>query len=196
MMIGEKGEFHAFIDAMTELLSMRDPYTAVHQLRVAELSHALTLALGYDADQAESIRMAARVHDLGKVAIPTEILVRPAQLSTREFGLIRRHPVDGHGVLSQIPFPWPVAAVALQHHERLDGSGYPNGLVGDEISTEARIIAVADVAEAMLSHRPHRPAFTPDEVVDTLERDAGEKLDADVVDACVFLIRSPHFALA
>lgn len=196
MTIDENGEFQAFLEAMLGLLSMRDPYTAVHQVRVANLARDMAWVLWHDADQSESIRLAAMVHDLGKVAIPAEILVRPGRLSTWEFSLVQRHPQDGYEVLGRIAFPWPVAQVALQHHERMDGSGYPQGLKGDAISLAARVVAVADVMEAMTSHRPFRPALPLKVATDTLEAGSGTRFDPFAVRACLDVVGGGGYEFA
>ncbi len=133
---------------------MRDPYTAGHQRRVAQLAAAIADELGMAKDEIEGLRLAATIHDIGKIAIPAEILARPGTLSAIEFSLLKQHPRAGYDILKEIPFPWPIADMVLQHHERLDGSGYPDAITGDQILPESRILAVADVVEAMNSHRP------------------------------------------
>jgi putative nucleotidyltransferase with HDIG domain len=172
------------IEAVALTVEKRDPYTSGHQSRVTDLAIALGQMLNLPESQLEGIRLGALIHDLGKIYIPAEILNRPGHLSDVEFTIVKSHSQVGFDILRRIDFPWPVATMILQHHERLDGSGYPQGLRGDQVITEARIIAVADVVESMLSHRPYRPAIPVREVMEHLEQESGVKLDASVVDAC------------
>ncbi len=176
--------FEGTVAALAGLSELRDPYTAGHQRRVAQLACALCEELGLDQERLEGIRVAALLHDIGKNSIPTEILNRPGKLSHLEFSMIQAHPQVGHDILKDIEFPWPVAQIVLQHHERLDGSGYPEGLEGDDILLEARILAVADVVEAMASHRPYRPALGQASGLEEIEASAGAQYDARVVEAC------------
>jgi len=152
--------------------------------------------MGLDEETVTGVRVASLLHDVGKITVPTEILSKPGRLSEVEFQLIRTHPQASHDVLHGIEFPWPVAEVALQHHERLDGSGYPRGLAGDEIILEARILAVADVVEAMASHRPYRPALGIDAALEEIEQHSGGLYDAEVAEACVELFRRQGFTFA
>jgi putative nucleotidyltransferase with HDIG domain len=177
------------VDAMSVLVELRDPYTAGHQRRVGELGAAIARELGLDADVQRGLRIAGSLHDVGKVMVPAEILTRARRLTAAETELVRQHAQDGYDVLKSIEFPWPVAEVARQHHERLDGSGYPRGLVGDAILLEARIVAVADVVDAMTGHRPYRPALGLGAALAELEGGAGRVYDADVVAACVRVVR-------
>lgn len=199
MAMESKGELEramgAVIHALAEMLATRDPYTAGHQQRVADLAAAIALEMGLGEDQVAGIRMAAIIHDLGKVAVPSEILTKPGRLTRLEFDIMKMHPQVGFDILSKLTFPWPVADVALQHHERLDGTGYPNGLVGDEIRLEARIVAVADVVEAMASHRPYRPSLGITRALEEISRQKGSRYDPDVVDACTALAGREGFAL-
>ena len=154
---------------------------------ISDESHTYRLRspeIGLDADTIEGIRVAAEIHDLGKIAIPAEILSRPTKLSAAEFELVKNHPRAGYDIVCHIPFPWPVADMILQHHERFDGSGYPNGIRGDQILIGARIIGVADVVEAMASHRPYRPARGIQAALDEIDRGRGTLYDPDVADAC------------
>ena len=183
----------ATIEAMARTVEMRDPYTAGHQRRVADLARAIATAMSLEGDAREAIRMAASIHDIGKVAIPAEILSRPRRLTESEFSLVREHARFGYELLSPIDFPWPVAAIVLQHHERLDGSGYPKGISGDEIRMEARILAIADVVEAISSHRPYRPALGLDAALQELADRRGELYDAEAVDACIRVFRDDGF---
>lgn len=179
----------AIIEAMARTVEMRDPYTAGHQRRVADLARAIASAMDLDQSTRDAIRMAASIHDIGKVAIPAEILSRPRRLTESEFSLVREHSRFGFDLLAPIDFPWPVAEIVLQHHERLDGSGYPDGLAGDAIRLEARILAVADVVEAISSHRPYRPALGMDAALEELTEHRETFYDPDVVDACIRVIR-------
>jgi len=175
------------IQAMARTVETRDPYTAGHQRRVADLARAIATALDMSAMQIDTVRMAAAIHDLGKIAIPAEIWGKPGKLTPAEYALIQTHCRLGHDILEPVAFPWPIAEVVLQHHERLDGSGYPNGLTTDGFRLEARVLAVADVVEAMSSHRPYRAALGIGVALDEIRRHRSTRYDADVVDACVDL---------
>jgi putative nucleotidyltransferase with HDIG domain/PAS domain S-box-containing protein len=183
------------IAAIAATAEARDPYTAGHQRRVADIAAAISEELGLSADEVEGIRLAAFIHDIGKVAIPAEILVRPGKLRPLEWEMIKDHPRAGCEILADIEFPWPVAQMILQHHERMDGSGYPSGLRGDEISLGARIIAVADVVEAMSSHRPYRPGLGLKAALAEIERGRGTLFDPLVVDVCLRLFRERRLEL-
>ncbi|NNN19806.1 MAG: PAS domain S-box protein, partial [Acidimicrobiaceae bacterium] len=185
----------ATVGVATSLSEQRDPYTAGHQHRVGEISVAIGEEMGLDPDRLEGLRIAGQLHDVGKMAIPSEILTRPGQLNDMERAIIQQHPQSGYDVLKGVPFPWPVALVALQHHERIDGSGYPSGLRGSEIILEAQIVAVADVVEAMSSHRPYRPGLGVEAALAEIERRAGTSFDATVVAACVRRVRDLGFQL-
>lgn len=174
-------------------MELRDSYTAGHQNRVAEIAVAIANEMGWSAERLTGLRLAAQVHDIGKLSIPGEILTKPGKLSKIEKDLLNEHCENGYNVLKDIPSPWPIAAIALQHHERLDGSGYPQGLTGEQIIPEAKVMAVADVFEAMRSHRPYRPAIPIDMVLAQLESEAGTKLDPDAVRICVSLCRQGRF---
>ena len=173
---------------------MRDPYTAGHQRRVAELACAIAAELGWADQKIESIRTAALLHDIGKIAVPVEILSKPGRLNETEMCLIRQHAAAGADIVAGIDFAGDVSEMIRQHHERLDGSGYPAGLKGDDILPEARIIAVADVVEAMLSHRPYRPALPPEAALAEIEDGSGTRYDAGVCAACLRLFREQDFA--
>jgi PAS domain S-box-containing protein/putative nucleotidyltransferase with HDIG domain len=168
---------------MGRVLEARDPYTQGHELRVAELSARIAGEMGLGEDEVAGIRMAALLHDVGKLSVPAEILSRPGDLSAAQMALVKEHPASGYEILRSVDFPWPVADAVLHHHERMDGSGYPDGLEGEDISLPARVIAVADVIEAMTSHRPYRAASGVDEAVAEI-RDHPEKYDPDVSAAC------------
>ena len=174
---------------------MRDPNTAGHEKRVAKIAMAIGGELGLDAQRIEGLGVAGHLHDVGKVTIPAEILSKPGKLSAAEYQLIKGHAQASYDILKEVEFPWPVAQVALQHHERIDGSGYPQGLKGEAILFEARILAVADTLEAMSSHRPYRPGLGQDKALAEIERGRGTSYDAAVVDACLKLFREKGYAL-
>ena len=182
-----------FIRAIASTVEMRDPYTAGHQYRASQLAVAIAREMKLSDHTVNGIELAAIVHDLGQINIPAEILCRPGRLSENEFLLVKQHPQTGYDTLKNIPFPWPIADIVLQHHERMDGSGYPQGLKGDQILPEARIMAVADITEAMTSHRPYRPASGIDAVVAELEKGRGIRYDAAVVDACLRVLQGKPF---
>lgn len=182
------------IAALASTVEMRDLYTAGHQLRVAHLAVAIAQEMKFSEAQIEGIHLASVIHDVGKINIPSEILSKPGQLSEIEFNLIKQHPQSGYEILKNIQFPWPIAQIVLQHHERMDGSGYPQGLKGEAILPEARIIAVADTVEAMASHRPYRPGLGIDAALKEIARCRGTELDAQAVDACVVLFKERGYA--
>jgi PAS domain S-box-containing protein/putative nucleotidyltransferase with HDIG domain len=182
------------VETVAATVEARDPYTAGHQRRVAALAEAIGRKLGLDEAVVRGIRFGALIHDVGKIQVPAELLAKPSHLSKIEFELIKTHVQAGHDIVRNIEFPWPVAEMIMQHHERLDGSGYPNGLTGDQMILEARILAVADVVEAMASHRPYRPTIGLSVALADLERGRGSLYDAAVVDACLTLFREERFA--
>ena len=184
-----------FIIALAATVEMRDLYTAGHQKRVAHLAVAMAKEMKLSEEQIEGIHLAAVVHDVGKIKIPAEILSKPGRLSEIELSMIKQHPLSGYEILKGIDFPWPIAQIVLQHHERMDGSGYPQGLKGDAILLESRIIAVADVVEAMASHRPYRPALGIDVALKEVSQFRGVKYDAQAVDACVALFKEQNYVL-
>jgi len=179
----------------TTLSEMRDPYTAGHERRVGQIAVAIGAELGFDVRRQEGLRVAGYLHDIGKITIPSEILSKPGKLSPAEFQLIKGHSQASYDVLKAVEWPWPVAQVALQHHERMDGSGYPQGLKGEGILVEAQIMAVADVVEAMSSHRPYRPGLGIDNALAEIERGRGTSYDADTADACLRLFREGRYQL-
>lgn len=185
----------ATIDAMALTVETRDPYTAGHQRRVADLARAIAKEMNLTNDQIDGIRFAGVIHDLGKISVPAEILSKPARLSDIEFSLIKTHAQVGYDILKDIEFPWPVADIIVQHHEKIDGSGYPNGLKGDDILMEARILCVSDVVEAMASHRPYRPGLGIDRALEEITENKGLIYDAGVVDACVKVFRENKYDL-
>lgn len=165
-------------------MEARDAYTAGHQQKVTQLADAIAVRLGIHGERLKGLKLAAQVHDIGKLGVPGDLLTMPRSLSEPEMAVVRGHVEWGYRILRDIDFPWPVATIVRQHHERLDGSGYPLGIRGDEILLESRVIAVADVVEAITSHRPYRPALALDVAVEELERGAGTIYDASVVAAC------------
>jgi putative nucleotidyltransferase with HDIG domain len=187
--------FEGITQAMVKAIEARDPYTAGHQRNVADLAIAMARKLHVDEEHMDGLRIAGAIHDLGKMSIPAEILSKPGRLTELEFSMIKTHPQVGYDILKTIDFPWSVADAIYQHHERLDGSGYPNGLSGDDIILEARIIAVADVVEAISSHRPYRPALGTDVAIDEIVKNRNRLYDGDSVDACVELLRTGAFKL-
>jgi PAS domain S-box-containing protein len=187
--------FMSTVQVVTTLGEMRDPYTAGHQRRVAEIAVAIGAELGFDAQRQEGLRVAGYLHDIGKMRIPSEILSKPGELSPIEFRLVQGHARASYDVLKDIQFPWPVAEVAWQHHERMDGSGYPQGLKGEAILLEARIVVVANKIDALCSHRPYRPGMGIDKALAEIERGRGSAYDLEVVHACLHLFRERGFQL-
>jgi putative two-component system response regulator len=181
------------IQALAATSQIRDPYTAGHERRVADLASAIATRMGLTPQEVQGVRVMGFLHDLGKIAVPTEILSKPGKLNDFEYGLIKSHPKTGAEILGKIEFTWPIAAATLQHHERLDGSGYPAGLKNERIILEARILAVADVVEAMSSHRPYRPAFGVERALEEVEGRSGRLYDKDAVAACCHVIRDEGF---
>lgn len=181
------------VRTIATIVEMRDPYTAGHQVRVADLATAIAKQMALPEELVHSLHLAGLVHDLGKIQIPSEILSKPGKITDIEFSLIKTHPQAGYDILKGIDFPWPIALMVLQHHERLDGSGYPQGLKGDQIIMEARILSVADVVEAMSSHRPYRPGLGVKAALVEISNQRGRYYDPQVVDACLALFRTQHY---
>ncbi len=181
------------ISAIAATVEMRDPYTAGHQRRVAEVATAIAHELGWSEQQIEGLYLACVVHDVGKVKIPAEILSKPGRLTELEFALIKQHSQAGFDILKEVDFPWPIAQFVLQHHERMDGTGYPAGLKGNEILMEARIIAVADVIEAMASHRPYRPGHGIEAALAEIGNNRATLYDSAVVDATLRLFHDKGY---
>ncbi|MDP1634793.1 MAG: PAS domain S-box protein [Gallionellaceae bacterium] len=181
------------IQAIATTIEARDPYTAGHQLRVSQLATAIAREMRLDDAIVAGVQRGAEIHDIGKIYVPAEILNRAGRLSAIEFSLIKTHSQVGYDIVKEIDFPWPIAKIILQHHERLDGSGYPNGLKGDEILLEAKIIAVADVVEAMMNHRPYRPALGVDAAIAEIQRCSGLQFDPAAVAACTQVLRRGEF---
>jgi PAS domain S-box-containing protein len=187
--------FGATIQVMVSAVEMRDPYTSGHQTRSADLARAIATEMGLPQDTIEGLRMAGSIHDIGKLSIPAEILSKPTKLTDIEFSLIKEHSQKGYEMLKDVESSWPLAQIIYQHHERMDGSGYPRNLKGDEILMEARIMAVADVVEAMASNRPYRPALGIEAALTEIEKNKGIFYDNDVADACLKLFREKGFKL-
>ncbi len=183
------------IQVMVSAIEVRDPYTAGHQKRVADLARSIATEMGLNKDKIEGIRMAGAIHDIGKLAIPSEILAKPTKLTNIEFSLIKEHSQSGYEMLKDVESPWPLAQIVYQHHERINGSGYPRNLKGDEIIIEARIMAVADVVEAMASHRPYRPGLGLDAALEEIEKNKGITYDSAVADACLRLFHERGYQL-
>ena len=182
----------AITQAMSVVVESRDPYTAGHQKRVAALARAMAQEMRLSPDQIDAVRMAGTLHDIGKIAVPAEILTNPGRLSNKAFELIKDHPQTGYDILHGIEFPWPVAEIILQHHEVMDGSGYPKGLTGADILLEARILTVADIVEAIGSHRPYRPSLGIEKALDEISLKKGILYDPVVVDACLRLFENGY----
>ena len=183
------------VNALISAVEKRDLYTAGHQKRVAKLSLAIGNELGFSADKLEGLQIAAQLHDIGKISIPSEILSKPGKISPAEYELIKTHVQAGYDILEGIQFPWPIAEIVLQHHEKYDGSGYPQGLKGDEICTEAKILCMANVVVAMTTHRPHMIQATIEDALKELESLKGKDYDPDIVDICLHLFREKGFTL-
>ncbi len=181
------------VGAMSLTAEKRDPYTAGHQKRTTELAMALARELGLSKHQIKGIQMAGLIHDMGKISIPAEILSKPCKLNEVEIQLVKRHPQAAFEILKKIEFPWPVDLIVLQHHEKMDRSGYPQGLSGEEILLEARILCVADVVESIESHRPYRPGLGVDKALEEISKNRGILYDQDVVDACLRLFKDKGF---
>jgi HD-GYP domain-containing protein (c-di-GMP phosphodiesterase class II) len=181
------------VHAMSLTAEKRDPYTAGHQKRTTELALALAGEMGLSEHQIKGVQMAGLIHDMGKISIPAEILSKPGKLNEVEIQLVRRHPQAAFEILKKIDFPWPVDLIVLQHHEKMDCSGYPQGLAGEEILLEARILCVADVVESIDSHRPYRPGLGIDKALEEISKNRGILYDPDVVDACLRLFKEKNF---
>jgi len=184
------------VNGLVSAVEKRDPYTAGHQRRVSLLTSAIAVKMDLDKTKADGLRIASMVHDIGKIYVPSEILSKPGKLTNAEFDLIKTHPMAGFEILSTINFPWPVAEIVLQHKERKDGSGYPRGLKDKEILIEARIISVADVVEAIVSHRPYRPSLGMEFALNEIASNKRILYDEDVVDACLELFENNEFSFS
>ena len=184
------------VNVIASTVEIRDPYTAGHQKRVTDLACAIAAQMGLPEEKFDGLRMAGIIHDLGKIAVPAEILSKPGRITEAEFSIIKSHPQVAYDILKEIEFPWPIAQIVLQHHERMEGSGYPQGLSGADMYQEARIIAVADVVEAMASHRPYRPALGIDVALEEISQNKGAIYDSEVADACLKLFKEKEFKFA
>lgn len=178
---------------ITKVVETRDPYSIGHQQRVSKLATAIAREMKLPKDKIEGIRIASLVHDIGKVNLPTEIVSKPSKLIEVEFNLIKNYPKVGYDILREVDFPWPIAEIVLQHQEKIDGSGYPRGLKGDEICIEAKILVVANVVEAMTSYRSYRPAISIDESLAEISKNKNILFDPEVVDACIKLFKEKSF---
>lgn len=181
------------VRAIAHTVETRDPYTAGHQRRVADLAVAIAATVGFEKDKIEAVRVAASIHDLGKISVPAEILSKPSRLTVNEFNLIKEHPQVGYDILKDIEFPWEIATMVYQHHEKLDGSGYPLGLSGDDILPESRVLTVADIVEAMASHRPYRPGLGMEIALGEIDKNKGKFYDPEVSAACHALFNEKRF---
>ena len=182
-----------FIKTMAKTIELKDPYTSGHQVRVANLVCAIAKNMGLKEDQIQGINVAATIHDIGKISVPSDILSKPGKLTKTEFNLIKSHPKIGYDILKSIEFPWPIAQIILRHHERMNGSGYPNHLKGEDICLEARILAVADVIEAMSFHRPYRPALGVEKAMEEISRNKGILYDPEVANTCINVLTKTGF---
>ncbi|MGB4220768.1 MAG: HD-GYP domain-containing protein, partial [Smithellaceae bacterium] len=185
----------ATIKALSAITEARDPYTAGHQKRVADLARTIATEMGLSSDRIDGIRLAGMIHDLGKIVIPSEILTKPTKLTNLEMEIIKTHAQAGYDILKDIEFPWPIARMVHEHHERIDGSGYPQRLKGDDILLESKIIAVADVVEAISSYRPYRPALGIGTALEEIESKSGILYDQTVSRICLRLFREKHYSM-
>jgi len=183
------------IQVLVMAVEVKDPYTAGHQRRMTNLARTIATEMGLPPEKIEGLRMAGVIHDIGKITLPTEILSKPTKLSDIERSLTREHVRLGYDILKDVESPWPLAEIVLQHHERMDGSGYPRNLKGDDILMEARIMAVADVVESMISRRPYRPALGIDAAIEEISKERDILYDPEVVDACLKLFHEKRYSL-
>jgi HD-GYP domain-containing protein (c-di-GMP phosphodiesterase class II) len=181
------------VEAVSSAIEQRDPYSVGHQARVARLSSSIGAELGLPEPQIDGVYIAAVVHDVGELDVPVELIGYPGKLSEIELNIVRRHPEIGHAIFKEVRFPWPIADIVLQHHERLDGSGYPQGLTAPQILLESKVLAVADVVEAMSAQRPHRPAQGIKAALSEIEQHRGVLYDSDAADACLRLFAEKGF---
>jgi putative nucleotidyltransferase with HDIG domain len=181
------------VRAIASIVETRDPYTAGHQRRAADLACAIAREMGLSSERIEGLRVAATIHDIGKISIPAGILSKPSKLTEHEFGILQTHPEKGYEILKEIDFPWPVARIVMEHHERVNGTGYPGNLKGDSILMESHIMSVADVVEAMASHRPYRASLGIAAALEEIEKNRGTLYNAEVVDTCLKLFRDKGY---
>lgn len=191
--MAEERLYKQLLSLVARMVEMRDPYTAGHQKRVANLCVAIGKELGLSPHQLEGVQLAGSVHDIGKIMVPTEILCKPSKLTRIEYELIKQHSQAGYDILKNVAFPWPIARIVLEHHERMDGSGYPNEISGQNLLLESRIVTVADVVESMSAHRPYRPALGTVVALAEITRNRGTLYDCEVVDACLRLFHQKGF---
>jgi PAS domain S-box-containing protein len=190
-----RGTLEGTVRAIASIVETRDPYTAGHQRRVSDLARAIAEEMGLSEERVEGLHVAATIHDIGKISVPAEMLTKPTRLTKIEFSLIQTHVQAGYDILKDIVFPWPVARMVVEHHERMNGTGYPNALKGDNILLESRIMAVADVVEAMASHRPYRASLGIEPALEEIEKNRGILYDAEAVDACLILFKQKGYKL-
>ncbi|MFH2012144.1 MAG: HD domain-containing phosphohydrolase [Pseudomonadota bacterium] len=183
------------VDTMSSIVEVRDPYTFGHQQRVAKLALAIAEEMGLSKEQIETIRIAGLLHDIGKMYVPSEIMSKPGKLNASEMSMLKAHPQVGSDLLKTLELPWPICPIIAQHHERIDGSGYPNGLTEEDIAVEVKILSVADVVEAMASHRPYRPSLGIEKALEEILQNRGLLYDPQVVDACIKLFKEGDFVL-
>jgi HD-GYP domain-containing protein (c-di-GMP phosphodiesterase class II) len=183
------------VGTLVDSATMNDPYAAPHRVRTSQIARVLAQLQGFDEDMIDGIRMAATLHDFGTILVPSEIILKAGPLTDAEFTAVKQHPIYGAEIFKDIEFPWPVTQIILQHHERLDGSGYPHGLAKDQIMLEAQVVAVADAMDAMTSDRPWRKAFSVEEALERLVKDRGTKFDPVSVDACIELYTKKKYLL-
>ncbi|MBM4053491.1 MAG: PAS domain S-box protein [Planctomycetes bacterium] len=188
--------YGGMISALSHMAEARDPYTAGHQLRVAELARSIAVEMGFPSEQTDGIFLGGLIHDIGKICVPAEILSKPGKLSDIEFKIIQNHPQVGFDILKEITFPWPIAQIIQQHHERLDGSGYPNNLSNSEIIPEAKVIGVADTVEAVASHRPYRPSLGIENALEIIANGRESAFDTDIVNTCIKLFNEKQYKFA
>ncbi len=181
------------VGALASALEKKDPYTAGHQRRVSRLAGEIARKMQLSSEQVDIIELASLVHDIGKIRIPSELLANPGKLSSLEMELIKTHSQAGFEILNEVEFPWPIAQIVLQHHECIDGSGYPRGVSGNDLLLESRIISVSDVVEAMGSHRPYRPSLGLKKAIYVIQRFRGIMYDKDVVDVCIDILKNDNF---
>ena len=191
----QKRAMEGTVDALASTIETRDPYTAGHQRRVTKLAYAIAKEMNLPENQIAAVRMASSLHDIGKIYVPSEILSKPGKITEVEYNIIKTHAQVGYDILKSIDFPWPIAEIVLQHHERIDGSGYPIGLKGKDIQLEAKILAVADVIEAMATHRPYRAALTIEEALGEIRSNRGKLYDSNVVNTCLTIFKNKSFML-
>jgi len=191
-----KNAMNNTIKVMSSIIELKDPYTAGHQSRVTELACAIAIEMDLSRQKVDGLRASSLVHDIGKITIPAEILSKPGALNEIEFVMIKKHSTVGYDILKQIDFDWPIAEIVLQHHERINGSGYPHGLTGDKMMLESKILAVADVIEAMSSHRPYRPSLGIEKALEEVSNNRGVLYDPAVVDTCTRIFREKAFTFA